>query len=49
LLFGEGIDVVREIVADTPDGTGIGLDGFGLQPLELEMLSVIALEFSLVG
>lgn len=38
-----------EVAADAADGAGIGLNGLGLQPLELEMLQmlvVIALEFS---
>ncbi len=51
LLFGQVIDVVREIVTDTANGATIGFDGFGLEPLELEVLQVlfvIALEFSLV-
>jgi hypothetical protein len=51
LLFGQVIDVVLEIITDAANCATIGFDGFGLEPLELEMLQVlfvIALEFSLV-
>jgi hypothetical protein len=42
---------VLEVGADAANGATIGFDGLGLQPLELEvleMLFVIALEFSLI-
>ena len=51
LLFGQVIAVVLEIITDAANCATIGFDGFGLEPLELEVLQVffeIALEFSLV-
>ncbi len=40
LGLGEILDAVVEVGADAPDGAGIGLDGLGLQALELEVLKV---------
>lgn len=40
LGFGEVVDLVGKIPAQAPDGAGIGVDGLGLQPLELEVLEV---------
>ena len=34
------VDQVIEVVAHAPDASGIGIDGFGLQALELEVLEV---------
>ena len=36
----EIVDAVIEVGADTADGAGIGLDGLGLEPLELEVFEV---------
>jgi hypothetical protein len=41
LGFGEIVDLVGKIAAQAPDGTGIGVDGLGLQPLELEVLECV--------
>ena len=40
LLLGQGLDLVIEALADAPDGTRVGVDGLGLQTLELEVLEV---------
>ena len=40
LGFGQVVDAVREILTHAPDGAGIGIDGLGLQPLELEVLEM---------
>lgn len=40
-----GVQVVNpssEIIANPPDGPGIGLNGLGLQPLELQVLLMFA-------
>ncbi len=34
------VDLVVEVLAHAPDATGVGVDGFGLQALELEVLQV---------
>ncbi len=34
------VDLVIEVPADAPDGARVGLDGLGLQPLELEVLEM---------
>ena len=38
LRFGQAVDLVIEAFADAPDGARIGVDGLGLQALELEVL-----------
>ncbi len=40
LGLGEVIDLVAEVVAQAPDGAGIGVDGLGLQTFELEVLEM---------
>lgn len=40
LRLGERIDPEIEVLAGSADGAGIGVDGFRLQALELEMLAV---------
>ena len=40
LRLGERIDPVVKVVAGPANGAGVGLDGFRLQALELEMLEV---------
>ncbi|MDP2829920.1 MAG: hypothetical protein Q8O37_15110 [Sulfuricellaceae bacterium] len=40
LGFGEVVDLVGEVSAQAPDGAGVGVDGLGLQPLELEVLEM---------
>lgn len=40
LGLGEVIDLVVEVVVQAPDGADLGVDGLGLQALELEVLEV---------
>ncbi len=40
LCFREVVDLVGEICAHAPDSARVGIDGLGLQALELEMLEV---------
>ena len=40
LGFGEIVDPMIKILPDATDGAGVGLDGLGLQPLELEVLEM---------
>lgn len=50
LLFRQIVDLMIIIGADAADGAGIGLDGFGLQILELKVLEkrlVVLLEIRL--
>ena len=40
-----GVQVINpasKIIAYSPDGSGIGINGFGLKPLELQVLLVLA-------
>jgi hypothetical protein len=38
LRLGERLDSVIEVVAGPPNGAGVSVDGFRLQPLELERI-----------
>ena len=40
LRLGEIVDLLAEIFAQAPDGASIGVNGLGLQPLELEVLEM---------
>jgi hypothetical protein len=40
LGFGERVDLMVEIFPQPPDGTGIRLDGLGLQAFEFKVLEV---------
>ena len=40
LLLGQGLDLVIEALADAPDGTRVGVDGLGLQALQLQVLKM---------
>jgi hypothetical protein len=40
LRLGQIVDLVVEVVADAANGARVGLDGLGLQPLELEVLEM---------
>ena len=40
LLFAQIVDLLIEICADTANGAGVGLDGLGLQALELKVLEM---------
>jgi hypothetical protein len=40
LRLGERLDAVVEIRAQAPDSAGVGVDGLGLQPLQLQMLEM---------
>ena len=40
LRLREFIDLPVKILAQAPDGAGVGVDGLGLQPLELEVLQM---------
>ena len=40
LRFRQVLNAVIEIPAQAPDGAGVGVDGLGLQPLELQVLEM---------
>ena len=40
LGFGERVDLIGEVSAQTPDGAGVGVNGIGLEPLEFEVLKM---------
>jgi hypothetical protein len=40
LRLGKAVNALIEVLADAPDGAGIGLDGLRLQALELEVLEM---------
>ena len=40
LWLGQSGDLTIEVLADAPDGPGIGFDGLGLQASELEVLEM---------
>jgi len=40
LLLGQILDLVIEALADPADGAGVGVDGLGLEPLELQVLQM---------
>jgi hypothetical protein len=40
LRFEEIVDAIGKILAQAPYGARVGLDGLGLQPLELEVLEM---------
>ena len=36
----QGVDVVGKVVTDAPNGTGVGVNGFGLQAFEFEVFGM---------
>ena len=40
LVLGQGVDVVGKVRTDAAHGAGVGIDGFGLQAFEFEVLQM---------